>query len=95
MGGGGYRVGASGKLDDLLLAYRCPGVLGRHRRIKDNPESCVFFGTMVFGRTERAQVQSGDEMEASEPPMKRKSVRRSLPGLIVGEDALTGDEFGG
>ena len=34
VGGGGYRVGARGKLDDLLLAYRCPGVLGRHRRIK-------------------------------------------------------------
>lgn len=48
---------------------------------------------MVFGRTERAQA--GDEMEASEPPVRRKSVRRSLPGLIVGEDALTGDEFGG
>lgn len=57
-------------------------------------EKCVcFFGTMVFGRAERAQVQAGDEMEGE--PVKRKSVRRSLPGLIVGEDALTGDEFGG
>lgn len=54
---------------------------------------CVL-GKMVFEQTERASIHAGDETEGV-PPVKWKSVRRSLPGLIVGEDALSSDEFGG
>lgn len=54
----------------------------------------LFAGTMVFERPERSSTLEEPGTEGVQP-VKRKSVRRSLPGLIIDEEGLTNDDYGG